>query len=67
MAGPSGKGGTARDDLAEIASVVRGTDLMVFSDEPYCHMVWNGRHESILSQPGMLDHVLASTRLRRLP
>ena len=34
-------GGVAtRDDLAEIADVVRGTDLMVFSDEPYCHMVW---------------------------
>lgn len=54
-------GGVAtRDDLAAIAGVVRGTDLMVFSDEPYCHMVWGGRHESILAQPGMLDHVLAA-------
>ena len=36
-------GGVAtRDDLAAIADVVRGTDLMVFSDEPYCHMVWAG-------------------------
>ena len=51
-------GGVAtRDDLAEIADVVRGTDLMVLSDEPYCHMVWEGRHESILAQPGMIDHV----------
>ena len=33
---------------------------MVFSDEPYCHMVWRGRHESILAQPGMLDHTLAA-------
>jgi aspartate aminotransferase len=48
------------DDLAEIADVVRGTDLMVFSDEPYCHMVWEGRHESILAQPGMLDHAVAA-------
>ena len=54
-------GGVAtRDDLKAIADVVRGTDLMVFSDEPYCHMVWQGRHESILSEPGMLDHALAA-------
>ena len=54
-------GGVAtRDDLAAIADVVRGTDLMVFSDEPYCHMVWEGKHESILAQPGMLEHTLAA-------
>jgi aspartate aminotransferase len=54
-------GGVAtRSDLVEIAEVVRGSDLMVFSDEPYCHMVWRGRHESILAQPGMLDHALSA-------
>jgi aspartate aminotransferase len=54
-------GGVAtRDDLAEIANVVRGSDLMVFSDEPYCHMVWDGRHASILAEPGMLEHVVAA-------
>ncbi|HEV3166020.1 MAG TPA: aminotransferase class I/II-fold pyridoxal phosphate-dependent enzyme [Isosphaeraceae bacterium] len=54
-------GGVAtRDDLAAIADVVRGTDLVVFSDEPYCHMVWQGHHQSILSQPGMLEHTLAA-------
>jgi len=54
-------GGVAtREDLAAIADVVRGTDLMVFSDEPYCHMVWQGRHESILAQPGMLDHAVSA-------
>src|SRR5262249_4278890 len=54
-------GGIAtRDDLAAIADVVRGTNLMVFSDEPYCHMVWRGRHESILARPGMLDQSLAA-------
>ncbi len=47
-------------DLAAIADVVRGTDLMVFSDEPYCHMVWGGRHASISAQPGMIDHVVAA-------
>ncbi len=49
-----------RDDLAAIAEVVRGTELMVFSDEPYCHMVWSGRHASILAEPGMLEHTVAA-------
>ena len=49
-----------RDDLAEIADVVRGSELMVFSDEPYCHMVWDGRHASILAEPGMLEHAVAA-------
>jgi aspartate aminotransferase len=54
-------GGVAtREDLAAIADVVRGTDLMIFSDEPYCHMVWEGRHESILAEPGMFDHAVAA-------
>ena len=54
-------GGVATEaDLAAIADVVRGTDLVVFSDEPYCHMVWSGRHHSLLAQPGMLDHVVAA-------
>jgi aspartate aminotransferase len=54
-------GGVAtREDLAAIADVVRGTELMVFSDEPYCHMVWGGRHASILAEPGMLDHTVAA-------
>jgi aspartate aminotransferase len=54
-------GGVATgDDLAAIAEVVRGSDLMVFSDEPYCHMVWNGRHASILAEPGMLDRTVAA-------
>src|SRR5271170_7821344 len=54
-------GGVAtREDLAAIADVVRGTDLMVFSDEPYCHMVWGGRHASILAEPGMLEHTVAA-------
>jgi len=50
---PTG-GVTTQDDLKRIADVVRGRDIAVFSDEPYCHMVWRGSHHSILSQPGML-------------
>ena len=56
---PTGGVATA-EDLAAIADVVRGTDLVVFSDEPYCHMVWEGKHASILAQPGMLDHAVAA-------
>jgi aspartate aminotransferase len=50
---PTG-GVTTREDLEQIADAVRGRDVAVFSDEPYCHMVWRGSHHSILSQPGML-------------
>jgi aspartate aminotransferase len=54
-------GGVAtREDLAAIADLVRGKDVMVFSDEPYCHMVWRGKHESILKEPGMIDQGLAA-------
>lgn len=56
---PTGGVATA-EDLDAIADAVRGTDAVIFSDEPYCHMVWRGRHESILSRPGMWDHVVAA-------
>ncbi len=56
---PTGGVATA-DDLAAIAQVATRGDLVVFSDEPYCHMVWSGRHESILAQPGMLERTVAA-------
>jgi aspartate aminotransferase len=56
---PTG-GVAATEDLDAIADVVRGTDLLVFSDEPYCHLVWTGRHETLLTRPGMFDHVVAA-------
>jgi aspartate aminotransferase len=55
---PTG-GVTTAEDLRALADLVRGRDLAVFSDEPYCHMVWQGRHETPLGQPGMLDHTVA--------
>lgn len=48
------------DDMREIADLVRGKDVAIFSDEPYCHMIWQGKHESILAQPGMLDQCVAA-------
>lgn len=54
-------GGVAtHDDLRELANLVRGRDVAVFSDEPYDQMVWNGRHRSLLAEPGMIDHCVAA-------
>ena len=54
-------GGVAtQSDLKRIADLVRGKNVAVFSDEPYCHMVWKGKHASILAEPGMLDQAVAA-------
>jgi aspartate aminotransferase len=51
---PTGGVATA-EDLRGLADLVRGRNIAVFSDEPYCHMVWAGRHEPLPAQPGMLE------------
>ncbi len=56
---PTG-GVTTEDDLREIADLIRGRDVAVLSDEPYCHMVWQGRHHSLAAQPGMLEQCVAA-------
>ena len=56
---PTGGVATA-EDLRSIADIVRGRDIAVFSDEPYCHMVWRGEHRSILSEPDMLNQCVAA-------
>jgi aspartate aminotransferase len=56
---PTGGVATA-EDLKKIADLVRGKNVAVFSDEPYCHMVWKGRHRSLLEQPGMIDQCVAA-------
>ncbi len=56
---PTG-GVTTEQDLRDIADLVRGKNVAVFSDEPYCHMIWKGQHHSILAQPGMLDQCVAA-------
>ncbi|MEZ6060729.1 MAG: aminotransferase class I/II-fold pyridoxal phosphate-dependent enzyme [Planctomycetaceae bacterium] len=56
---PTG-GVTTEQDLHDIADVIRGRDVAVFSDEPYCHMVWQGRHHSLAAIPGMLDQCVAA-------
>jgi aspartate aminotransferase len=69
-------GGVAtRDDLKAIADIVRGTNVAVFSDEPYCHMIWDvtepreapltgsverSKHASILAEPGMMEQCVGA-------
>ncbi len=56
---PTG-GITTQDDLKAIADLIRGKDIAVFSDEPYCHMVWKGKHHSLLEQPDMMNQAVAA-------
>jgi aspartate aminotransferase len=56
---PTGGVATA-DDLRGLADLVRGRDVAVLSDEPYCHMVWSGRHHTPLAEQGMLEQVVAA-------
>jgi aspartate aminotransferase len=54
-------GGVAtEEDLRGLADLVRGRNIAVFSDEPYCHMVWAGKHHPLLAQDGLMDQVVAA-------
>ena len=68
-------GGVAtKGDLEAIANIVRGKNIAVLSDEPYCHMIWATdpreasptgsveirKHHSILAEPGMMDQSMAA-------
>lgn len=56
---PTG-GVTLEEDLRGLADLVRDRDIAVFCDEPYDQMVWNGRHHSLLAQPGMPEQCVAA-------
>ena len=56
---PTG-GVQTEQDLAEIADLIRGKNIAVLSDEPYCHMVWKGKHHSLRAQPGMMEQCVAA-------
>ncbi len=48
-----------REDLEKIAEVLRGTDILVLSDEIYAELTFGGkRHVSIASIPGMRERTL---------
>lgn len=46
----------AAEDLAALEALVRGTDIVVVSDEVYEHVVFDGaRHESVARYPGLRE------------
>jgi aspartate aminotransferase len=54
-------GGVAtKEDLTAIANLIRGRRIALFSDEPYCHMVWGKQHHSILAEPDMMEQVVGA-------
>jgi aspartate/methionine/tyrosine aminotransferase len=54
---PTG-GVLARQDLDAIAEVAIRNDIYVLSDEVYINIIYDGKHESILSIPGMIDRTI---------
>ncbi|RZA17936.1 MAG: pyridoxal phosphate-dependent aminotransferase [Lysobacteraceae bacterium] len=47
------------DDMAEVASLLRGTDIVLLSDEVYEHIVFDGaRHESVLRYPELRERAV---------
>ena len=47
-----------REHLEEIASVLRGRDIMVLSDEIYAELTYNGKHVSIAQLEGMKEKTI---------
>ncbi len=47
-----------REHLEEIAEVLRGTNVIVLSDEIYSELTYNGSHVSIASLPGMRERTV---------
>ena len=47
-----------REDLEEIAQVLRDTNIVILSDEIYAEMTYNGKHCSIATLPGMRERTI---------
>lgn len=47
-----------KEELQDIASVIRGKDLFVVSDEIYSELSYQGDHVSIASLPGMAERTI---------
>lgn len=47
-----------REHLEEIAQVLRGTDIMVLSDEIYAELTYDGKHVSIAELEGMWERTV---------
>lgn len=47
-----------KEDLEEIAKVVKEKDIYVISDEIYAELTYNGKHHSIAEFPGMKERTI---------
>ncbi len=47
-----------KEDLEPIAEILRGTDIMVLSDEIYAELTYGREHVSIASLPGMQERTI---------
>lgn len=54
---PTG-GVLAEDDLRAVAEIAQKHDIIVFSDEVYEHIIYEGKHCSFAGLPGMLDRTI---------
>ncbi len=54
-----------REDLEEIAEVLRGTDILILSDEIYCELTYGLKHTSIASIPDMWERTIIASGLSK--
>ena len=54
---PTG-GVLSKDNLAAIADMVRGKNIMVLTDEVYHRIIYEGEHHSIFSEPDMVSQTI---------
>ncbi len=50
-----------KEDLEKIAEVLRGTNILVLSDEIYGELTYSGKHVSIASLPGMYERTIVAS------
>jgi aspartate/methionine/tyrosine aminotransferase len=47
-----------QDDVRRLARALNGSDALVLSDEIYCRILFDAKHYSILSEPGMKERTI---------
>ena len=50
-----------REDLEKLAEVLRGTDILVLSDEIYAELTYTGKHTSIAHIPDMWERTIIAS------
>lgn len=54
---PTG-GVMTKEDIGDLAKAIGDRDIMVLSDEIYCRLLFEGKHHSIVSEPGMQERTI---------